>query len=265
MEELIRDDVDSMFREADVDPPDNRISIEEFVNWGNQNPMVRSQLGMLDGLQLDQFHKLRIRRGVFGVPLNDIVAQARRNLMNPNVPWFVVEIAELLKQHGLEVEGIFRESSSPDLLEEYRKAINDGVSLTAKEGFNDCDVHALACLFKAFLRELPDSLITDLLTQQFISLAMRAEYEKEEIVEPIVLLYQQLPSANKHLLKFVIHLLLLVNEKEEDNLMTRYNLAIVFAPTIVQPRNVLLGLNYYKAFYQIPLVMMNNFERIFLE
>ncbi len=77
--------------------------------------------------------------------------------MSPGgIPVIVEVLLHYLQQKGLYTEGIFRLSGSAERIQELKEVFNRGEIPTLGEN----DVHNAAGLLKAFLRELPEPLLT---------------------------------------------------------------------------------------------------------
>ncbi|PVD39368.1 hypothetical protein C0Q70_01998 [Pomacea canaliculata] len=101
----------------------------------------------------------------FGVPLDELLRQSPAE--SGTVPAAVKRICEHIYKHGVDQEGIFRVSGSARAMDKLKTSFN--VTGDADlEG--EPDIMAVAGLLKLFLRELPDSLIPEHLTQEFIAI-----------------------------------------------------------------------------------------------
>lgn len=65
---------------------------------------------------------------------------------------------------------------------------------------------------------------------------------KERQLEALQLLFMLLPPANRSLLKLLLDLLYQTAKQQEKNKMSAFNLALMFAPHIIWPKNV--GLSF---------------------
>lgn len=68
---------------------------------------------------------------------------------------------------GLDQEGIFRISGNLRTIEQLKLAFDNGSEVNFDE--DEVDIMAVAGLLKLFLRELPDSLIPEVMVKQFIT------------------------------------------------------------------------------------------------
>ncbi|XP_046850221.1 rho GTPase-activating protein 19-like isoform X2 [Xenia sp. Carnegie-2017] len=140
----------------------------------------------------------------------------------------ISSLIEFLKQH-LTSEGIFRISGSKKRQEELKHLIDqDDVPLNFEDyGFTEHDV---ASIFKYFLAELPEPIITRV--HVIVLSKIKDVEDSDNQLSALQLLLLLLPPANRHLLQ---QLLLLLNEiaNIKENKMTAQNLATVFAPSVI--------------------------------
>lgn len=64
---------------------------------------------------------------------------------------------------------------------------------------------------------------------------------KERQLEALQLLFMLLPPANRSLLKLLLDLLYQTAKQQDKNKMSAFNLALMFAPHIIWPKNVGVG------------------------
>ncbi|KAI8818992.1 uncharacterized protein EV422DRAFT_129192 [Fimicolochytrium jonesii] len=106
---------------------------------------------------------------VFGVSLTDALAKSRVDAINGplwypeeavrNVPAVFYRCIEYLDIHGLEEVGIYRVSGSTTEVANLRHRFNTESDIELIK--EQIDPNAVASLFKAWLRELPESILTD--------------------------------------------------------------------------------------------------------
>ena len=65
--------------------------------------------------------------------------------------------------------------------------------------------------------------------------------DKERQIEALQLLFLILPPPNRNLLKLLLDLLYQTAKKQDKNKMSAYNLALMFAPHVLWPKNVSVG------------------------
>ncbi|XP_047557950.1 rho GTPase-activating protein 19 isoform X4 [Lutra lutra] len=114
-----------------------------------------------------------------------------------------------------------------------------------KREFHSNDV---ATLLKMFLGELPEPLLTHKHFHAHLKIADLMQFDdkgnktnvpdKERQIEALQLLFLILPPPNRNLLKLLLDLLYQTAKKQDKNKMSAYNLALMFAPHVLWPKNV---------------------------
>ncbi|KAH9731321.1 Rho GTPase-activating protein 3 [Citrus sinensis] len=133
----------------------------------------------------------------------------------------------LYSEGGLKAEGIFRINAENSQEEYVRDQLNKGV---VPHGI---DVHCLAGLIKAWLRELPTGVLDSLTPDQ----VMHCNTE-----EDCTQLVKLLPPSEAALLDWAINLMADVVQHEQYNKMNARNIAMVFAPNMTQMADPLTAL-----------------------
>ncbi|XP_048406757.1 rho GTPase-activating protein 19 isoform X4 [Stegostoma tigrinum] len=147
------------------------------------------------------FLKRKEKGVVFGAPLTEEgIAQ-------------VYQLIEYLYKN-LHVEGLFRIPGNSMRLQCLKEALNSGIDVDLNSGeFHPNDV---ATLLKMFLGELPEPLLSHRHYNAHLKIA-----------------------ANRNLLKLLLDLLYQTAKLQDKNKMSAYNLALMFAPHILWPRNLM--------------------------
>uniref|UniRef100_A0A9I9CMT1 Rho GTPase-activating protein 3 n=1 Tax=Cucumis melo TaxID=3656 RepID=A0A9I9CMT1_CUCME len=133
----------------------------------------------------------------------------------------------LYSEGGLKAEGIFRINAENSQEEFVRNELNSGV---VPRGI---DVHCLAGLIKAWLRELPTGVLDTLTPEQVM------HCNTEEDCSQLVKL---LPPMEAAILDWAINLMADVVQHEKYNKMNARNIAMVFAPNMTQMADPLTAL-----------------------
>ncbi|XP_061066843.1 rho GTPase-activating protein 19 [Eubalaena glacialis] len=99
-----------------------------------------------------------------------------------------------------------------------------------------------------FLGELPEPLLTHKHFHAHLKIADLMQFDdkgnktdvpdKERQIEALQLLFLILPPPNRNLLKLLLDLLYQTAKKQDKNKMSAYNLALMFAPHVLWPKNV---------------------------
>jgi hypothetical protein len=101
------------------------------------------------------------RHRIFGSSLTFVMASAQEQ--GRLIPSFFETAIHTLLERGLKVEGIFRLSGSVKDIENLKRDINNGKSVS----FVGKDVHSIVGLVRHFLSNLPESLLTNALMPTF--------------------------------------------------------------------------------------------------
>ncbi|XP_067271466.1 si:zfos-588f8.1 isoform X4 [Pseudorasbora parva] len=153
------------------------------------------------------------------------------HLVNNKTP--VPVVLEIMLEHvemnGLYTEGIYRKSGSANRIKELHQLLEAGPENVCLE---DYPIHAVTGLVKQWLRELPEPLMTFTHYNDFLRTIELPE--KQEQLQAIYKVLEQLPTANFNTLERLIFHLVRVAKEEKSNRMTPNSLAIVFAPCILR-------------------------------
>ncbi|KAI4550927.1 hypothetical protein MJT46_018434 [Ovis ammon polii x Ovis aries] len=150
-----------------------------------------------------------------------------------------------LKRKDLRVEGLFRVPGNSVRQQILRDALNNGTEIDLESGeFHSNDV---ATLLKMFLGELPEPLLTHKHFHAHLKIADLMQFDdkgnktnvpdKERQIEALQLLFLILPPPNRNLLKLLLDLLYQTAKKQDKNKMSAHNLALMFAPHVLWPKN----------------------------
>ncbi|KUI57570.1 GTPase-activating protein BEM3 [Cytospora mali] len=190
-------------------------------------------------------------RRVFGAPLAEAVRyNSPRDIRIP-LPAVVYRCIQYLDARGaVTEEGIFRLSGSNLVIKQLKERFDNEGDINLLEDEQYHDIHAIASMLKAYLRELPTSILTRDLHLDFVAVTeMSSQAEKIVALSELV---PRLPQANATLLKYLIAFLIKVINHADQNKMTVRNVGIVFSPTLTIPAPVFaLFLQNYEAIFGI--------------
>ncbi|KAK2872024.1 hypothetical protein FQN49_002618 [Arthroderma sp. PD_2] len=178
-------------------------------------------------------------RAVFGLPLAEAVefCACPEPGADTTLPAVVYRCLQYLRARKAESEeGIFRLSGSNVVIKALKERFNTEGDLDFLEGDVYYDVHAVASLFKQYLRELPTTVLTKELHLDFIRVLDLDDKQKK--IAAFHTLVHHLPKANIALLKALSGFLINVVNNSDVNKMTVRNVGIVFAPTLNIPAPV---------------------------
>uniref|UniRef100_A0A3B3TJ24 Myosin IXB n=1 Tax=Poecilia latipinna TaxID=48699 RepID=A0A3B3TJ24_9TELE len=162
----------------------------------------------------------------FGVRVCHLVSDK-----NP-VPTVLEMMLEHVEMHGLYTEGIYRKSGAANRMRELHQRLEMDAYVDILE---DYPIHTVTGLVKQWLRELPDPLMTFAHYNDFLHAVELPE--KQEQLQAIYKILEELPTANFNTLERLIFHLVKVSKEEEHNRMSPNSLAIVFAPCILRCPN----------------------------
>ncbi|XP_074963499.1 rho GTPase-activating protein 19 isoform X2 [Phalacrocorax aristotelis] len=160
----------------------------------------------------------------------------------------IAQVSQLIEylHKNLRAEGLFRVPGNSIRQQILKDALNSGTDIDLDSGeFHSNDV---ATLLKMFLGELPEPLLTHKHFHAHLKIAdlmlfdekgnKTSTPDKERQIEALQLLFLILPAPNRSLLKLLLDLLYQTAKKQDKNKMSAHNLALMFAPHILWPRNV---------------------------
>jgi len=179
----------------------------------------------------DYTYALNLHMGVlgevFGHPLQDL----------SEMPAVVVDTLEFLRRLGLQTEGLFRVSGDEDEIADLRRHYDEGKGgdvLRSKQRVSDTDLHTAASLLKLYFRSLPEPLIPRACYRSLCDAVTADNGNFVELARTIL----HPPGVTVLNLRIIAHLFRLLHELTKhtaENKMTKENLAIVFAPSLLRP------------------------------
>uniref|UniRef100_A0A8C0U436 Myosin IXA n=1 Tax=Cyanistes caeruleus TaxID=156563 RepID=A0A8C0U436_CYACU len=159
----------------------------------------------------------------FGVELSRLTSEERA------VPLLVEKLINYIEMHGLYTEGIYRKSGSTNKIKELRQGLDTDID---NVNLDDYNIHVIASVFKQWLRDLPNPLMTFELYEEF--LRVMGLQERKETVRGVYSVIDQLSRTHLNTLERLIFHLVRIALQEETNRMSANALAIVFAPCILR-------------------------------
>ncbi|XP_040825516.1 unconventional myosin-IXa [Ochotona curzoniae] len=159
----------------------------------------------------------------FGVELSRLTSEDRA------VPLVVEKLINYIEMHGLYTEGIYRKSGSTNKIKELRQGLDTDAESVNLDDYN---IHVIASVFKQWLRDLPNPLMTFELYEEFLR-AMGLQ-ERKETIRGVYSVIDQLSRTHLHTLERLIFHLVRIALQEDTNRMSANALAIVFAPCILR-------------------------------
>uniref|UniRef100_A0A3Q2CG75 Myosin IXA n=1 Tax=Cyprinodon variegatus TaxID=28743 RepID=A0A3Q2CG75_CYPVA len=167
--------------------------------------------------------KCKLSSRQFGVEVSRLTNDER------TVPLVVEKLINHIEMHGLYTEGIYRKSGSTNKIKELKLGLDNDVE---NMNLDDYNIHVIASVFKQWLRDLPNPLMTFELYEEFIR-AMSLQ-DKKETIRGVYSVIDQLSRTHLNTLERLIFHLVRISLEEETNRMSANALAIVFAPCILR-------------------------------
>ncbi|XP_035250865.1 unconventional myosin-IXAa-like isoform X2 [Anguilla anguilla] len=159
----------------------------------------------------------------FGVEVSRLTNDERA------VPLVVEKLINYIEMHGLYTEGIYRKSGSTNKIKELKQGLDTDVN---SMNLDDYNIHVIASVFKQWLRDLPNPLMTFELYEEFLR-AMGLQ-DKKEVIRGVYSVIDQLSRTHLCTLERLVFHLVRIALQEETNRMSANALAIVFAPCILR-------------------------------
>ena len=185
---------------------------------------------------------------VFGIPLQYAIAYSKVK-EGYELPAVVYRCIEFLDAHKAYLEeGIYRLSGSSAEIQNLKARFEKEGDVDLMKIAPEPDIHVVAGLFKLYLRELPDSILTNQLHRDFLHVLDLLD-TSDRIIE-LARLVSQMPTENYTLLRALIAHLITIVQHSDSNKMTARNVGIVFSPSLSIPAGIFI-------------LMMAEFEFIF--
>ncbi|XP_070619064.1 unconventional myosin-IXa isoform X6 [Erythrolamprus reginae] len=159
----------------------------------------------------------------FGVEVSRLTSEERI------VPVVFEKLTNYIEMHALYTEGIYRKSGSTNKIKELRQGLDTDIE---RVNLDDYNIHVIASVFKQWLRDLPNPLMTFELYEEFLR-AMGLQ-ERKEAIRGVYSVIDQLSRTHLNTLERLIFHLVRIALQEETNRMSANALAIVFAPCILR-------------------------------
>ncbi|XP_046388953.1 pneumococcal serine-rich repeat protein-like [Ischnura elegans] len=157
----------------------------------------------------------------------------------PRIPLFVQRCIAAIesKPENMKADGLYRASGNLSQVQKIRLQVDqNNLSIVDMEE----DVHVLTGALKLFFRELKEPLIPYSLFNRALTASTNSN--KKEQLHEFKEIVKILPVANYDTLKYLLQHLLRVTSYQDFNRMHIANLAIVFGPTLMWPKQESLNM-----------------------
>ncbi|CAG0883029.1 unnamed protein product [Cyprideis torosa] len=169
------------------------------------------------------------RQNVFKANLDEHLKATKRDIAYP----LELLVCALIEGGGVEEEGVFRIAAGQSKIRRLRHGIDCGsvTHQTLSEEYRD--PHLLAGVLKAYLRDLPEPLLTYNLYGKWVEVA-RIEDHNERLKAFWRLIHDSLPPTYHRNLRYLIKFLALLATHQAKNKMPPHNIAICIGPTLLR-------------------------------
>ncbi|XP_053440550.1 rho GTPase-activating protein 8 [Nycticebus coucang] len=162
-----------------------------------------------------------------------------------------------LREKGLRAEGLFRRSASVQTVREIQRLFNQGKPVN----FDDYgDIHIPAVILKAFLRELPQPLLTFEAYEQILGIT---GVESSLRVTRCRQILRGLPEHNYAVLSYLMGFLHTVSQESIFNKMNSSNLACVFGLNLIWPSEGVSSLSALVPLNLFTELLIEYYEKVF--
>lgn len=159
------------------------------------------------------------------------------------------------------MEGIYRKSGAASAIQ----GIRDGFERSPFDydiSDPDLDIHAVTSALKQYFRKLPMPLITyDIYDKIIDSAEITHTPARVELLQKHL---SELPRVHRDVLEFLVFHLKRVVERQDENLMTSQNIAVVFAPTIMRPESLAREMTDVQKKNDILKFLVDNCQDVFM-
>ncbi|BFZ53545.1 rho GTPase-activating protein [Savitreella phatthalungensis] len=174
----------------------------------------------------------------FGVSLEHIMT---RDEETGEIPMVARVLMDDVEARGLHEQGIYRISGSMAHVQSLKAELDANIP-TKVDLSSYADINAVAGGFKAWLRELPEPLLTFGLYADWIETARLTD--EDQRLAGFNLLLSRLSLAHAKMTKALLDHLARIVDNEDQNQMFAHNLAIVFGPNLLRaPSDPVSGMN----------------------
>ena len=178
---------------------------------------------------------------LFGVTLDKLIGVGGGVGSQQRLPPIIERLISTIELVGLYTEGLYRKSGVSSRVQQLKKLLEEESSSNREGAVSVVDlqeqpIHVLTAVLKAFLRELPQPLLTYERYDDFLRAADIVD--TKERISSLMALVQELPPHHFDLLERLVFHLTRVALNEKSNRMGPNALSIVFAPCILRTSKI---------------------------
>lgn len=147
------------------------------------------------------------------------------------IPHIVEKILSEIELRGLEEVGIYRKSASLTVVQQIKDEVNK-IGDFNMENSLVFDIHNLTGCIKAYLRDLPEPLLSDEIVKEIYPIREISQDDSRFQIYKTVL--SKLPIYNYNLIERLSRHMKIIEEYKSQNKMTSYNLATIMGGSLVE-------------------------------
>lgn len=147
------------------------------------------------------------------------------------IPLILKSCVRVINLYGLQHQGIFRVSGSQVEITNFREWFERGED-PLSEVTDASDINSIAGVMKLYLRELREPIFPTIYFEHLINLAQIES--KHDMVMGIRKFLHALPRPVVIVMRYLFAFLNHLSEYADENMMSAYNLAICFGPTLMR-------------------------------
>ncbi|KAJ3238646.1 hypothetical protein HDU78_003390 [Chytriomyces hyalinus] len=176
------------------------------------------------------------------------------------IPILAYECINFLKANGLKSNGIFRVNGSERRMAQLATVFDAGPKYGLGFSFEGYTVYDVADFLKRYIRGLPEPLLTTELYPFFLK-CLEVPVENGARIKAFRWLLMLLPPSHLILLEQMLELFSMVAGFAETNQMTSNNLARIFSPNILKPKNDKQALEEFQSCSFVVEFMIENCDQ----
>ncbi|KAI8853363.1 Rho GTPase activation protein [Chytridium lagenaria] len=175
------------------------------------------------------------------------------------VPILVYECCKYIRANGLKANGIFRVNGSEKRILQLAGIFDTGPRYGHGFNFEGYTTYDVADLLKKYVRTLPEPLLTSELYPFYLK-CLDIPVENGARCKAFRWLCMLLPPPHLVLLEYLLELFTLVDLHSDSNQMTAKNLARIFSPNILRPKNEKQALEEFQSCAFVLEFMIENHD-----
>lgn len=184
-------------KEKDKTKEKDKEKVKEKDKEKKDKKLTKVPSTVTSGVPFEEIFTLGVALPIFGVPLQQSVERSRCH-DDTGLPLVVRDSIDFLQAHGLKSNQIYRVEPDKIKLQQLRKLFTDRGPTFPYHW----DVPVACAMLKAFISELPESIVTQELHGQMEQVAVIAEPQRDAAMAALI---AKLPTCNRNLLAWLMN------------------------------------------------------------